>query len=227
MSELCSAIGHSAKSRILLSGPRLYIHCLECSFKFKLAVLLVTKSEMVFGEDRLRQDWSVFWEKKAIQNQNVPWIDCVVKIFNFSTATVFWSWFHNTVVPSDFPNSVVSIRVFKSSENITKEDSKNVAGGRILFYGDNNAWLKLLLLVISEMDGNFELSDYLAGIVAKRASNIGTGSKIPVKFEVWLKSGTNDETVSKFQIMLAQNLDIPEASFKFQRHFVESNNNIS
>jgi hypothetical protein len=72
-------------------------------------------------------------------------------------------------VPSNFPPSIKSIRVFKIGSSLAREGNDNIWGGRIsidFLNGGNTdkCWLKLLLFTLS--DDYKEFSSVINGVVA-------------------------------------------------------------
>jgi hypothetical protein len=119
-------------------------------------------------------------------NERDKWLATIQPIFKFSTVNDFWCWFDNTAVPSCFPDTLKSLRVFRSSAGLSQEDDSNRYGGKITFIrptidGEaDRCWLRLLLLVLSDSAISYPPS-LINGVVAKR-------SKMAIKFEIWLSS---------------------------------------
>jgi hypothetical protein len=123
--------------------------------------------------------WSIVVENKEINtprtsfstttaNANI-WLNTLQVIYQFSSISDFWCFHDNTTVPSNFPPSIKSIRVFKTGSSLAREGNDNIWGGRIsidFLNGGNSdkCWLNLLLFALS--DEYSEFSSLINGLVA-------------------------------------------------------------
>lgn len=131
-------------------------------------MLTLSSSWSVSVENKIPDNNSIKTSFSTTSNANV-WLNTLQVIYQFNCISDFWCWFDNTIVPSSFPLSTKSIRVFKSGVSLARENNDNVWGGRILidFLNGGNSdrcWLKLLLFTLS--DDYKEFSSVTNGVVA-------------------------------------------------------------
>lgn len=127
----------------------------------------------------LSSSWSISIENKENTNSKTTfstttananiWLNTLQVIYQFNSISDFWCFFDNTTVPSNFPPSIKSIRVFKIGSSLAREGNDNIWGGRIsidFLNGGNTdkCWLKLLLFTLS--DDYKEFSSVINGVVA-------------------------------------------------------------
>jgi hypothetical protein len=152
--------------------------------------------------NRLEHEWNVYVEPKSHSLGKVSdssWLQSLIFIYKFQSGHEFWCWFNNSAVPSSFPPSLSSLRVFKSDCSPEKSDEDNILGGRLMFTVSKSVdeiWLCLLLNIIShDFPDNYK---HMCGIVIKLFSHIQNIFRI----EVWLKSGVTSYEVSRISEFL-------------------------
>jgi hypothetical protein len=184
-------------------------------------------------DNRLRYEWSFYIEKYHDGKNYKDWLQSVLLIISFRKSSEFWNFFNNSAPPSFLLNQpssssstsvLLSYRLFKSQFSLEQYDPVNISGGRLLFQKSEDfdeTWLKLILIVISNEFGD-DIMPYIVGIVSKvtKINNYETKNSIKgLRYELWLRSGINQDIISNVSNILRNKLDLTVGeSLTYRQH---------